>query len=161
MTSGTITNDKPRGVLRWFLRMPIWLYRFHLGWLMGNRFIMLKHTGRKSSLARYAVIEVVNHDTLNNIYTVGSGWGEKSDWFKNILKTPEVQITTYKGKLQVKAVRLTANEGAQMLQLYAQKHPSAFNALTKMMMGGQDKNKPVDIHKLAEILPVVSFIPEA
>ena len=30
----------PRGVLRWLLRMPIWSYRLHMGWLLGNRFLI-------------------------------------------------------------------------------------------------------------------------
>ena len=127
---------------------------------MGNRFILLKHIGRKSGLVRYAVVEVVNHNITNNIYTVASGWGEKSDWFQNILRTPDVQISTYKGNLLVKAVHLSGIEGAKMLNIYAQRHPASFRALTKMMLGEQGGDGQIDVGKLAEMLPVVSFIPK-
>jgi hypothetical protein len=51
----------PRGMLRW-LRMPIWLYRLRLGWLLGNRFLMLTHIVRKSGQPPQSVLEVVGHD---------------------------------------------------------------------------------------------------
>jgi len=35
-----------------FLRMPVWLYRLHLGWLLGNRFLCIAHRGRKSGKLR-------------------------------------------------------------------------------------------------------------
>jgi hypothetical protein len=52
----------PRGLLRLALRLPIWLYRWRLGWLLGDRFLLLTHTGRKSGLPRQVVLEVVHHD---------------------------------------------------------------------------------------------------
>jgi len=42
----------PRGLVRLAFRAPIWLYRAHLGWLLGYRFVLLTHTGRKSVLPR-------------------------------------------------------------------------------------------------------------
>lgn len=48
MTRGIAHKQSPRGLLRWFFRMPIWLYRFGLGRLLGERFLMLTHMWRKS-----------------------------------------------------------------------------------------------------------------
>lgn len=53
-----IGNKKPRGLLRLGFRLPIWLYRLNLGWILGERFLLLTHTGRKSGLVRQTVIEV-------------------------------------------------------------------------------------------------------
>lgn len=157
--TGTLKGTKPRGLLKWFLRMPIWLYRVGLGWMMGKRFIMLTHTGRKSGLARNAVIEVVHFDPTSKSYTVASGWGEKSDWFQNIMKNPEVMISTHKGDLKVRATHLTAQDGAAMLHNYAKKHPAAFRALTRMMLGNQSADGQIDVNAIAQILPVISFVP--
>ncbi|MFL7870015.1 MAG: nitroreductase family deazaflavin-dependent oxidoreductase, partial [Anaerolineales bacterium] len=79
--SKSIVDTPPSKALRFGLRLPIWLYRLRLGWLLGDRFLMLTHTGRKSGLPRHVVIEVVQHDKETDTYYVVSGWGEKSDWY--------------------------------------------------------------------------------
>src|SRR5215472_17499272 len=84
--------QRPHGVARLLLRLPIWLYRFHLGWLLGNRFLLLTHTGRKSGLPRQAVLEVLQYDKARAAYCVASPWSETPDWFLNVEKTPEVII---------------------------------------------------------------------
>src|SRR5689334_1392695 len=42
----------PHGFSRMMYRLPVWLFHVHLGWLLGNRFLLLTHTGRKSGLPR-------------------------------------------------------------------------------------------------------------
>ena len=46
--SGTTRGPTPRGWLRALLRVPTLLYRVHTGWLLGHRFLLLTHVGRKS-----------------------------------------------------------------------------------------------------------------
>lgn len=98
MTTGTTRGPKPSGIMRFFLRFPLWLYRLHLGWLLGNRFVMFQHTGRKSGLPRYTVVEVVQHNPATGVYIIASGWGEKADWFQNIQKEPEILLDTGRRK---------------------------------------------------------------
>ena len=42
----------PHGLTRLLMRFPIWLFCMHLGWMVGERFLLLTHTGRKSGLPR-------------------------------------------------------------------------------------------------------------
>jgi hypothetical protein len=35
-------KQKPSGAFKWFLHVLTWLYRGHLGFLMGNRFVMIE-----------------------------------------------------------------------------------------------------------------------
>lgn len=86
--SSKLTKNKPRGLLRWFLRMPVLLYRLRLGWLLDGRFLMLTHTGRYSRLSRQVVLEVVHHDEESGAYFVAAGWRGHADWFLNIKATP-------------------------------------------------------------------------
>ena len=102
----SILKDPPGRFLRMVLRLPLWLYRLRLGFLLGRRFLLLTHTGRKSGLARQAVLEVVRHDRATGTYVVASGWGEGSDWFRNIQKTPNVVVTVGLEQFAAKAVRL-------------------------------------------------------
>ena len=86
-------------VTRWFYRLPIVLYRLGMARLMGNRFIYLAHTGRRTGLRRETVIEVVEHDDAKDIYFVASGWGVRSDWYRNVLATPQVEAHVGNGSL--------------------------------------------------------------
>ena len=65
----------PTGVGRFFLRLPIWLYKIGLGGLLGNRFLMLHHIGRKTGLVRQAVLEVVRFEKETDTFIVAVGFG--------------------------------------------------------------------------------------
>jgi deazaflavin-dependent oxidoreductase (nitroreductase family) len=81
----------PRGVTRALYRLPIRLFQLHLGWLLMGHFLLLTHIGRKSGLPRQTVLEVLPHDRAKDEYYVMAGWGERSDWVKNIEKTPQLR----------------------------------------------------------------------
>ena len=104
MTTQLAEKFPVRGFVRWLMRFPIWLYRAHVGGLLGNRFLMLTHVGRKSGLLRQVVIEVVSHDARADTYVVASAWGEKSDWFLNIQKTPEVNVHVQIRQFEARAI---------------------------------------------------------
>jgi deazaflavin-dependent oxidoreductase (nitroreductase family) len=159
MTDGTATGSKPRGITRFLLRLPIWLYRLRLGWLLGDRFLMFRHTGRKSGLPRYTVVEVVRHDEATGSYVIASGWGEGSDWFRNIQKNPEVVLHTGRRRAPARAERLSHDEAAAELQAYAERHPLAFRALTRMMAGEALEGTAEESRRLARDVPVVKMTP--
>ena len=73
---------------RVLVRAPIWLYRFHLGFLFGRRMLLLEHLGRKSGARRYAVLEVVDHPRTDE-YVIVSGFGERSQWYRNVVANPQ------------------------------------------------------------------------
>jgi deazaflavin-dependent oxidoreductase (nitroreductase family) len=145
--------------MRFLLRLPIWLYRLRLGWLLGDRFLMFRHTGRKSGLPRYTVVEVVRHDEATGSYVIASGWGESSDWFRNIQKDPEVVLHTGRRRVPARAERLSVNEAAAELRGYAERHPQAFRALTRMMAGEALEGTAEESRRLAGDVPVVKMTP--
>lgn len=155
----TLERQPPGGLLRLFLRMPIWLYRARLGWLLGGRFLMLTHTGRVSSKPRQAVIEVVYHDERTGAFYIASGWGEKSDWLRNIQKTPTVQVDFRSQRFLALARRLTVEQGGAILYKYAQRHPGAFRSLSKLMLGEQLQATQADCMRMAESVPLVGLYP--
>jgi deazaflavin-dependent oxidoreductase (nitroreductase family) len=155
-----LTDRLPKGPLRWLLRLPIWLYRLNLGWLLGQRFLLLTHTGRVSGLIHKTVIEVVDHDKETGTYTVASGWGEKADWYRNILKTPDVTIQVGRKQSKARAVPLTVTEGQEKLFAYAQKHPGAFRELSYLMMGERLDADREEILKMAGKIPLIALQPQ-
>ena len=145
----------PQGFARWLSRFPLWLYRLRLGFLLGNRFLMLTHIGRKSGLARQTVLEVVRHDDLTDSYVVASGWGEPSNWLRNIRKTPQVTLTVGSRRLEALAVRLSPADAEQEFRDYARRHPRAFRALSSAILAQPSPDPDQNCRSLAQSIPVV------
>jgi len=159
LTTGTTRGPKPSGLTRFFFRFPIWLYRLHLGWLLGGRFLMFRHIGRKSGLPRYTVVEVVRHDPSTDTYIIASGWGEKADWFQNIQQEPEVVLYSGRRQMAARAARLSLAEATGALKDYAGRHPLAFHKLAKMMVGQELEGSEADCRMLAQEVPLVILTP--
>lgn len=157
---GTLRAGKPKGLLRALLRMPTWLYRLRLGWMLGGRFLMIEHIGRKSGQPHRTVLEVVRHDREAGTWVVASGWGTRSDWFRNIRKTPEVVLYTGLRHGPARAIVLPQNVAGQELCDYARRHRAAFGELTRMMVGKTVGTDLQSCRELAEVLPVVAFKPQ-
>ena len=155
MPPATLGPNPPQGFGRTLSRFPLWFYRCRLGFLLGERFLMLTHIGRRSGLPRQAVLEVVRHDSLTDSYVVASGWGEKANWFLNILKRPRVLIAVGFRRLEVKAVRLSPQGAQHEFSDYARRHPRAFGLLTTAILGQRIGNTEVESRLLAQSIPVV------
>lgn len=121
----------PTGLARVMWRLPVQLYRARLGWLLGNRFMLLRHVGRVSGQPRTAVIEVVHREPGS--WTAASGFGTKSDWYRNVLARPEVSIRTAGNDHAVRAVPLEPDECAELMTRYAHTHTRAVRSLVKIM----------------------------
>ena len=146
----------PRGWKRIPWRLPIWLYRIGLGGLLGRRFLLLTHTGRKTGLPRYAVVEVIRYDPTTNTYYVASGFGERSDWFRNIQKTPQVTIQVGRRKMAAVAERLSSEDAERELLDYARRHPRALRSLARLL-GYRIENPEEDVRVLTQAVPIVAF----
>ena len=148
----------PRGLSRLAFRLPIFLFHAHLGWIMGHRFLLLTHTGRKSGLPRQTVLEIVRYDKNTGACVVASAWGMKSDWFQNVMANPKIVYQVQNRRITGTAERLTAEEGAQELFEYAHHYRLAFRELARFMgyrLDGSDE----DIRAMGRILPMFIFKP--
>jgi deazaflavin-dependent oxidoreductase (nitroreductase family) len=152
--TGLAKSARPAGMTRWLLRAPIWLYRLNLGWVLGKRFLLLTHYGRNSGQWRQAVVEIVASDG-DEAYYICSGWGEKSNWFQNVQKYPDVRIQVGMQRFKAIAARLPASEASAVLQRYAIRYPVAFQRLSKLMIGESVGATDEACRRLAEAVPVV------
>jgi len=111
---------------RALMRAPIWLYRARLGFLFGSRTLMLEHVGRKSGAKRYVVLEVVGHPAPGT-YLVASGFGERSQWFRNLMANPRARVSVAGHRPRAAtARRLPAGEADAALADYVSRHPRAW-----------------------------------
>lgn len=150
------TPQPPRGLSRFMWRLPIYLYKAHLGWLLGERFLLLTHTGRISGERRQAVLEIMRIDKAKNIYYVASGFGEKSDWFRNLQSFPEAIIQVSGQRMSVHARRLPQDEADAEFLGYARRHPTAIKNLAGML-GYQLDGSQDSLLGLAKVMPVVAL----
>ncbi|MDX1378398.1 MAG: nitroreductase family deazaflavin-dependent oxidoreductase [Anaerolineales bacterium] len=155
----TLTQKKPTGLLRILFRAPIILYRLNLGWLLGSRFLVLTHIGRKSGMPRQTVIEVVNHDKETGIYYVAAAWGKKSDWYLNILQNPKVRVKVGNKQFEAEGDQKSKGEAEEILWDYAQRHPVALRELTMMILGKRLPPTRETCARMAESVPLIALIP--
>ncbi len=140
-------------------RMPILFYRWKLGWLLGKRFLLLNHVGRKSGKARQAVLEVAHYDPKTNQYTVAAGFGPQSHWYRNLQKTPDVTIQVGRRKMSMVAELLSPEQSGQAMMRYAQQHPTAAKNLMKML--GYNPQSEEEYRQIGqESIPFVTFHPK-
>ncbi len=145
-----------RGLWRALFRAPVWLYRWGLGGLLGNRFLLLTHKGRKSGRLYDTVIEVIKHDPATNTYYVVSGFGKRSDWFRNIQKTPEVTITVGRRRMRARARVLPTDEAVAVFKDFIRHHPTELKVLLRLY-GYSSMDTEADMRRFVEEYPVVAF----
>ena len=146
----------PNGVSRFFYRLPIYIYRIGLGRLMGSRFLLLEHTGRKSGKLRQNVLEVVRRDDAARTFYIVSAWGEKSDWLRNVRANPAVTIKVAGSRYSAKAIPLNRDESERELLDYAKRYPRAAKELSRLL-GYRLDGTPEDFAVLAEQMIIVEL----
>jgi deazaflavin-dependent oxidoreductase (nitroreductase family) len=114
-------------------RMPIWIYRLGLGGLMGKRFLLLTHTGKKTGQQRQTVLEVVQIKPAEGEYFVVSGFGTRSHWYQNIKANPEVIIQVGYKAMKATAEQLDPQDASHLMLEYAQNYPVNLKALGKLI----------------------------
>ena len=149
----------PTGLLRLLNRFPILFYKLGLGFMMGKRFLILTHKGRNSGKQRNVVLEVVKYDELSGNYYIASGWGERSNWYRNILIHPLVSVKVGNKKFNAMAKKLSTDEASRIFFEYAQLHPRAFAIITNRLMG-ESMEPTFDVVKaFAGQIPIFSLTP--
>lgn len=125
--------DPPTGLRRALFRAPIHLYRWHLGGVLGGRFLLLEHLGRKSGKPRQVVLEVVNHDAVGDGYVVAAGFGPRTDWYRNLRAQPNAMIQVGRRRSPIVAEFLDQDAGAEFMAHYGTEHPKLGVRLAKVM----------------------------
>lgn len=157
MPGGTTARTSPRGLQRLFLRLPIALYHWGIGGMLGKRFLLLTHTGRKSGQIRQTMLEVVSHDRERSAYIVASGWGKQAQWFQNVMQHAMVTIQVGHHQMAAQATQLSDEQATTTLSAYALRHPRAFRTLSRMMVGRALTADIADCALLAAEVPLIAL----
>jgi deazaflavin-dependent oxidoreductase (nitroreductase family) len=151
-------GSKPTGASRLAFRLPIYLYRLDLGRLLGHRFLLLVHRGRKSGLLRETVLEVLLHVPAARESGVLYAWGEKGDWYRNVGATPALEIRTGGQRYVPEQRFLAPEENHAVISDYGRRHPLAFRVFARVFgypLGGTEAAR----REGASSLRLVAFRP--
>lgn len=147
-------------VLKRLLRIPTLLYRIGAGRLLGHRFLLLTHRGRKSGLPYRSVLEVVGWDSDRLEAVVMSGFGGRADWYLNALAggAEEVQIAGQRLRPEVR--RLSREEATRVLADYERRNRFAapfLRAVFSWLAGFRYNGTEEDRERLVDSLPLIAF----
>ena len=102
------------GWRRFVFKLPLHLWRLGLGRFLPANFLVLTTTGRKSGLPRHTMLE---HAQIGENFYIGSGWGRRSDWVRNLEANPLATVQTVRaGTVSVRASH--ADDAAELGQVY-------------------------------------------
>ncbi len=95
MTMEPRTEEQLRQGFKYFNRFMLLMWRLGMGPLlnmgpaMAGRYMVITHTGRKSGTKRRTPVNFALVD--DEVYCV-AGFGSVSDWYRNIIANPQVEV---------------------------------------------------------------------
>ena len=151
---GSVLDRRPS---RWLGRLfgaPRALYRWRLGWLLGDRFLMLVHVGRRSGREHATVLEVVAHEDDPDVWYVAAAWGNRSDWYRNLEQNPKAEISVRRHRHCVVTEVVDIDHAVSIYEEYVRKHPWAARLVGRVL--GIDRVRS-DPRTLAERIPLITL----
>jgi len=140
--------------MRAAFRAPVWLYRLHLGRVLGTRFLLLRHQGRKTGQPHDVVLEVIAREG-DEVFVI-SGFGNNAGWLRNLHAHPPLLVETGGRRFVPVARFLDATEAEAILDGYALRNPRAASVLGRRLYGGDFSPS-----RLAHATTVVGLRPAA
>lgn len=117
------TRSTPGVALKLAFRLPVYVYSWRLGWLFGHRLLLLTHRGRKSGREYRTALEVIRYDPTERESVVVSAWGERADWYRNLRKSPAVEIESGRERYVPTQRFLGPEEVYAEIAAYERNHP--------------------------------------
>jgi deazaflavin-dependent oxidoreductase (nitroreductase family) len=144
-------------------RLPIHLYHWSGGALLGRRFMLLIHIGRRSGLPRETVLEVMEYRATGPEIVVMSGFGRDSDWLRNIESAKGEEVVIGRDRFSATHRILDSEEAVGVVARYEQRNrfisPIVRFALTRLT-GWRYHSSDSDRRKLVAQLPLIAFRPQ-
>lgn len=105
-------------MIRLLLRLPTTIFRVRGGRLLGHRFLLLVHRGRRSGRCYRTVLEVIQWDPLRREAIVMAGFGKRADWYRNAIAGGVVEVQIAGTRLSPRVRPLTQDEAVRALAAY-------------------------------------------
>jgi deazaflavin-dependent oxidoreductase (nitroreductase family) len=139
-------------------RIPQPLYRAGLGWIFGHAFLLLIHRGRRSGKMYETALKVLTYDTGSREAIVFSAWGDSSDWVRNILTSPALEVRIGRQRFVPTQRFLSEDEATSVVATYHLHHPRRLRLLSSLL-GWGDLGSDAAVREFVRGRPFVSLRP--
>jgi deazaflavin-dependent oxidoreductase (nitroreductase family) len=157
-TNPGYAHGKAPSLLIPIFKLPLFLYRLRLGWILGKRFMQLTHVGRHSGKVRRTVLAVLRFDAQTNEIVAISAW-TGSDWYSNIQASPALQVETGFVHYVPRQRTLSPQEITTAFIAYRKQHP-IFSRIICRIPGWKWDSTDAEFLELARTLRGVAFTPK-
>ncbi len=150
----------PGPLLKRVLRMPVWLYDLRAGWLLGHRFLLLTHRGRRTGRLHRCVLEVVDWHPDTHEAIVMVGFGRTSQWYKNVLAGGASEVRIARQRFTPEARQLEAEEATKVIAGYEHRNRIVrpiIRALLSHQAGFRYDGSDAARRRVVHALPLVGF----
>lgn len=160
-TASVVLPHPPRKGLLWlWFKFPRLLYRLQLGWLLGHRSLLLTHQGRKTGRLRHTALDIMRFDPATKECLVVSMYGEQSDWYRNIVAHPALEVQTGRDRFVPLQRVLPPEEAEAVMAAFWRRYPRGVR-LGLRLLGFQYDDTAASQQTILSSLRVVSFRPKA
>lgn len=152
--------------------MPTWLkrafaapnalYAHGLGAVLGRRFVQIGHVGRRSGRRYHTVVEVLHYDRSTGKTVVIAGYGERSDWLRNIQAAGGGELDFGHGPRPAAYGMLSTDEATAVFRDYYRRNlliRPVLRPVLSALLGWRFDGSDAAVRRMVEQLPMVAFRP--
>jgi deazaflavin-dependent oxidoreductase (nitroreductase family) len=134
------------------------MYRRGWGWLLGDTFLLLVHTGRKTGKRYSTVAMVLRYDPRTHEAVICSAWGKDADWIRNLQARPALQVQIGRDSFTPQHRFLSEDEGLAVVAEFRRQHPHRSRLLASIL-GWGDLGSDAVARDFVSARPFVSLRP--
>ncbi len=150
----------PNPLLRRAIGAPALLYRIGAGRLLGHRFLLLTHRGRRSGRIYRTILEVVGWDAERREAVVMSGFGPRAGWYLNALDGGAEEVRIAAARFRPAVRQPQTDEAVQVVAGYERRNRSVaplVRALFSRLAGFRYDGSEEARERLVDALPLIAF----
>jgi deazaflavin-dependent oxidoreductase (nitroreductase family) len=151
---------QPGHLSRRALRAPAVLYKVGAGPLLGHRFLLLTHRGRRSGRIYRMMLEVVGWDATRREAVVMSGFGPRAGWYLNVLDGGAEEVRIAAARFRPAVRELETDEAVRVVADYEQRNRfvapvvrAVFSRLAGFRYDGSEDAR----RRVVGALPLIAF----
>jgi deazaflavin-dependent oxidoreductase (nitroreductase family) len=149
---------KPGRIALAVFRLPLPLYRWGWGGLLGHAFLLLVHAGRKTGKLHLTTAMVLRYDPGTHEAVICSAWGQDTDWIRNIRVRPAVRVEIGRESFIPQQRFLSEEESLAVVAGFRSRHPGRLRLLATVL-GWGDLRSDTAARDFIQTRPFVSFRP--
>jgi deazaflavin-dependent oxidoreductase (nitroreductase family) len=139
-------------------RLPLPLYRWGWGRLLGHTFLLLVHAGRKTGKPHSTVAMALRYDPEAHEAVICSAWGQNTDWVRNIRARPALRVQIGRESFAPEQRFLSEDESFAVAVGFRRRHPWRLRLVT-WILGWDDLRSDAALRDFVRTRPFVSFRP--